>query len=64
MGAADIIREFLPTLAISVYHKLEHLWEIPQLIRSLTAGYQFFLHAHGDFGNEIILYAIPAGARQ
>lgn len=58
-GSSKIIAEFNPTLAISVYHRPEHLWQIPQLIQEINPNYHYYLHAHGDFGYEIVLYAIP-----
>ncbi|ESP90427.1 MULTISPECIES: FkbM family methyltransferase [Pseudoalteromonas] len=57
-GASEIITDFKPNLAISVYHHPEHLWQIAELIEELHSEYQFYLHAHGDFCNEIVLYAI------
>ncbi|NCB40310.1 MAG: FkbM family methyltransferase [Erysipelotrichia bacterium] len=33
-GAKTIITKYRPNLAVSVYHKPEHLWEIPRLIHS------------------------------
>ncbi|MBQ4879362.1 FkbM family methyltransferase [Pseudoalteromonas luteoviolacea] len=57
-GASDIIRQYKPNLAISVYHEPEHLWQIAELIEQLHSDYQFYLHSHGDFCNEIVLYAI------
>lgn len=48
-----------PQLAISVYHRPEHMWELPlELMRSLT-GYDFHLR-HYSFGRwECVLYAVP-----
>ncbi|WP_440055633.1 FkbM family methyltransferase [Pseudoalteromonas sp. T1lg65] len=60
-GAKQIIQGSTPLLAISVYHEPEHLWQIAQQIIALNPNYKFRLHCHGDFGIEIILYAIPAG---
>ncbi|WP_409523826.1 FkbM family methyltransferase [Nitrincola sp. MINF-07-Sa-05] len=58
-GAKQIIIEQSPLLAISVYHEPEHLWQIAQTIHNYNSDYTFRLHCHGDFGLEIILYAIP-----
>ncbi|WP_404338895.1 FkbM family methyltransferase [Pseudoalteromonas mariniglutinosa] len=58
-GAKEIITQQTPLLAISVYHEPEHLWQIAQTIHTYNKNYVFRLHCHGDFGLEIILYAIP-----
>ncbi|TMP33860.1 FkbM family methyltransferase [Pseudoalteromonas rubra] len=57
-GSSKIIADFQPNLAISVYHHPEHLWQIAELIEQLHQDYSFHLYAHGDFCNEIVLYAI------
>ncbi|TYK65595.1 FkbM family methyltransferase [Colwellia echini] len=58
-GARKIIRQYRPTLAISVYHKASHLWEVAFLINDINPNYNYYLRTHGDLGNEIILYALP-----
>ena len=55
-GAADIIKRCKPDLAISVYHDIEHLWQIPLLLRSLNKDYRFYLRAYEHFNQETILY--------
>ncbi len=57
-GAAETIRKHTPDMAISVYHSLEHLWEIPLLIKSISPGYVFYMRSHGLYGMETILYAV------
>lgn len=59
-GAKNIIKTFQPNMAISVYHKPEHLWQIAELIDSYNENYRFYLHSHGDFCNEIVLYAVAS----
>ena len=58
-GAAELIRQHRPTLAICVYHRPGHLWEIPQQIARWRLDYRFYLrsHAHDDF--DVVLYALP-----
>jgi FkbM family methyltransferase len=58
-GAQEIITECRPGLAICVYHRPNHLWEIPLTLRNWQLGYQFHLrvHAHNDF--DVVLYAVP-----
>jgi FkbM family methyltransferase len=58
-GAATLIREAAPLLAISCYHRQEHLWSIPLLISSLNADYRFFLRPHDLEMWDLVCYGIP-----
>ncbi|GAB6079005.1 FkbM family methyltransferase [Hydrogenobaculum acidophilum] len=42
-GATNTIKTFKPKLAICVYHKPEHFYEIPQFIKSLVPEYKIWL---------------------
>jgi FkbM family methyltransferase len=49
-GAEGQIRANKPKLAISLYHKLPDLLEIPRLVRSFVPEYKFYLrHSPGNF---------------
>jgi FkbM family methyltransferase len=56
-GAANTIRQFRPKLAISVYHKLNDIWEIPQYIDGLGLGYKFTLKHVTIHAEETVLFA-------
>lgn len=56
-GAAQLIRDNKPDLAISVYHFPNHIWEIPIYLNSLGLGYRFYLRNYTGFTYETILYA-------
>jgi FkbM family methyltransferase len=56
-GAEITIRKFRPKLAISVYHKLNDVWEIPQYIDSLGLGYRFALRHFTIHAEETVLFA-------
>lgn len=58
-GAKNIIQKAKPVLAISVYHRPDHLWQIPLMIRSLSADYNLFLRPHNAEGWDLVCYAIP-----
>ena len=59
-GAAKTIKEHLPKLAISVYHRPSDLWEIPKLINELSDDrYKLYLRQHDIGVIETVLYAIP-----
>lgn len=58
-GAKNIIKENKPILAISIYHKFDHIWRLPLAINALTDGYTFFLRPHFHAGWELVFYAVP-----
>ncbi len=57
-GAKRLIQKYKPKLAISVYHKIEDIWELPQLILSMQADYTFYLRHYSLSSEETVLYAI------
>jgi FkbM family methyltransferase len=62
-GAKNLIAAFRPSLAISIYHKPDHLFEIPLLVNSWNLGYQFHIRFHGHNLFETVLYCIPGEER-
>ncbi len=61
MGASGLLSRTRPILALSVYHKQDHLWKIPLLLSSLLPErYEFFLRPHGAESWDLVCYAIPA----
>lgn len=59
-GAERTIRRERPALAISVYHRPEHLYGIPRWIRELDLGYRLLLRHHTRVLAETVCYALPA----
>ena len=60
IGAYKIIQDYRPVLAISVYHKPEHLFQIPMLIRAFMPDYKLYLRHYRECSvSETICYAIP-----
>ncbi len=57
-GCKRIIKEYMPTLAICVYHKNEDFVNIPNYILSLVPEYKLYLRHHNISGTETVLYAI------
>ncbi len=58
-GVSRHIRDDAPILAISCYHRQDHLWSIPRLIIRSTRGYAFFSVPHDLEGWDLVCYAIP-----
>ena len=57
-GAETAIRRWRPKLAISLYHRPEDFFTIPQWIDSLAVGYRFFLEHYSIHQEETVLFAI------
>jgi len=59
LGASQLIKRCSPVLAVCSYHRQNHPWKIPLLIRSMNPEYSFFLRPHLAEGWDLVCYAIP-----
>ena len=59
-GAETVLRRFRPKLAISVYHRLSDMVDIPRYLDQLGLGYRFYLGHYTIHLEETVLYAVPA----
>lgn len=57
-GAEATLRSFRPKLAISLYHRWEDYFAIPDFIADLDLGYRFFLQNYTVGDGETVLYGI------
>lgn len=57
-GARITIQKYKPILAISVYHKLEDIWEIASYILSLHKDYRVYFRHYSLQEIETVLYAV------
>ncbi|MBU3844586.1 MAG: FkbM family methyltransferase [Candidatus Anaerobiospirillum pullicola] len=55
-GLRETITTFKPKLAVSLYHKLSDMWEVPLLIKEMVPEYKFYCRKN-HIKNEFILYA-------
>lgn len=55
-GAENVIKTYHPKLAISIYHKLEDLDEIPKFIKKIAPDYKFYLGYTGCVDAEYVLF--------
>ncbi len=60
-GAKGLICKAKPDLAICLYHKINHLWEITLLVHSWSLGYDFYIRQH-DYTMELVMYATVTSA--
>ncbi len=58
-GAAELLKEQSPVLAVCLYHRTEHLWQIPNLIHSLAPEYTLYLRRYAEDCWEQVCYAVP-----
>ena len=57
-GARQTLRRHSPTLAICLYHRREHLWEVPRLILEANPRYRLSLRRHSDESWETVCYGV------
>ena len=57
-GSENIIRTQHPKLIICLYHKLEDIWTLPQLISELNPEYRFYIRHYSINALDTVLYAI------
>lgn len=58
-GAVNLIGQYKPKLAISVYHKPKDLYEIVEWVNNLNLGYKFYFRHYSKSHNDTVLYCIP-----
>ena len=59
LGAHETIRSHAPVIAACVYHRQDHLWRIPLMLREWRDDYAFFLRPHNEEGWDLVCYAVP-----
>ena len=60
IGGANVIRNFLPVMAISIYHKVEDLYRIALKVEDLCPRkYSYYIRHYSPTVIETVLYAIP-----
>jgi len=61
LGARGIISTDTPGIAASLYHRPEHLWQLPMLIENIAPGkYNYHIRSHALNDFELVMYAIPS----
>jgi len=62
-GARGTILRDTPKLAVSVYHKLPDLWELPAWISECSPRYRYHLRHHTPEIYDTVLYCVPSPAQ-
>jgi len=58
-GGRKIIEKYHPRLACCVYHKQDHLWEIPLKMKELNPDYPLYLRRYDDEFWDVVCYSAP-----
>jgi hypothetical protein len=58
-GATATIRRSKPLLAVCAYHKCEHLWTLPALLKAALPEYRASLRRYAEECWEMVYYAVP-----
>lgn len=61
LGGEASIRRTGPSMAICVYHRPDHLWGIPLLLRRMLPNHTLHLRPHGYEGWDLVCYAVAPG---
>ena len=57
-GAKEIIKEYHPTMAISVYHKKYDFWKIPQQILAIRSDYKLYMRHYTQGTTDSVMFFI------
>jgi FkbM family methyltransferase len=58
-GAKTILSRDRPVVTMSLYHRPEDIWELPEILREYCKNYSFYLRQHYFNSFDSVLYAIP-----
>ncbi len=58
-GSSEMIKHNRPVIAMSLYHKMEDVWELPELLFDLCPDYRFYIRQHYYNTFDSVLYARP-----
>ncbi|WP_292661648.1 FkbM family methyltransferase [Nitratifractor sp.] len=63
-GAKNLIRKYHPKLAVSVYHRKDDFWKIPEQILNIRSDYKIYLRHYTEGMSETIMFFVPTDARR
>ncbi len=62
-GAHESIQKFRPSLAVSIYHSIEDMYNIPMMLNKSLQNYNFHVFAYSPNIGDFVLHAIPKAPR-
>lgn len=58
-GAAELIRRFVPRLAIAAYHRVDDLRRLPEQVLAIEGAYDLYLRHYTEGRDETVLFFVP-----
>jgi len=58
-GCRELIKNYCPKLAVSVYHRPEDILNLPKLILTFNSNYKLYLRHYSCADWDTVLYALP-----
>jgi len=56
-GARSKIKKSMPKLSVCLYHRPEHIWEVPLLIKNICPKYKIYIRQYTDSTDELVCHA-------
>lgn len=60
LGAGKTMARCRPVMAVCAYHKCDHLWIVPKLLKAANPDYRIFLRRYAEDCWETVYYAVPS----
>lgn len=58
-GSTKFLQETRPKLAVCLYHRQSHFWEIPSFVLRNLKNYRLYIRRHKEHLDDFVLYALP-----
>ncbi len=58
-GMKKTIKKYRPKIAISIYHKYDDFWKIPEIILQINKSYKLFVRHYTEGVDETVMFFIP-----
>ncbi len=59
-GCSATLAMSRPVVAVSVYHRPDHLWSLPLWLEARLPDYRWLLRAYHGYGYDVVAYGVPA----
>ncbi len=59
LGGTEVIRDNMPIMALSIYHKREDIWRLPSALLDISDKWKFYFRHYSMGLSDTVFYAIP-----